>query len=50
VFERPVRRTAASARLRRVVAERPTVFEPGRVNVPEGLGNESAVLLVHLKK
>ena len=31
-------------------AERPTVFEPGRVNVPEGLGNESVVLVVHLKK
>lgn len=31
-------------------ADRPTVFEAGRVKVPEGLGNESAVLLVHLKK
>jgi hypothetical protein len=31
-------------------ADRPTVFEPGRVNVPEGLGNESVVLVVHLKK
>lgn len=31
-------------------ADRPSVFEPGRVRQPEGLGNESAVVVVHLKK